>query len=148
MLTVCLKTITGVLIIIGSLVCGSQVMSKSQCSTPGYIRDSLLGCYKIVLYPTAVTYDEGRHACVNDGGQLFLVNSAEKGVHLIKAIRSEMITSAVIQGSRGPESSWFDEHGNPLSYLPSLIENKDDEEATKLILKFAPDNINIMFSAI
>lgn len=61
-------------------------MSKSQCSTPGYIRDSLLGCYKIVLYPTAVTYDEGRHACVNDGGQLFLVNSAEKGVHLIKAI--------------------------------------------------------------
>lgn len=59
-----------------------------------------------------------------------------------------MITSAVIQGSRGPESSWFDEHGNPLSYLPSLIENKDDEEATKLILKFAPDNINIMFSAI
>lgn len=70
-------------------------MSKSQCSTPGYIRDSLLGCYKIV-YPTAVTYDEGRHACVNDGGQLFLVNSAEKGVHLIKAISTCFSTLLVV----------------------------------------------------
>lgn len=59
-----------------------------------------------------------------------------------------MIKSAVIQGSRGPRMSWFDEHGDPLLYLPSFIENKDDEDATKLMLKFAPDSINVMFSAI
>lgn len=60
-----------------------------------------------------------------------------------------MIISAVIQGSRGPGSSWLDDKGNPLPYLPSLIENKDDEAKAKLMLTFAPpDDISFMFSAI
>lgn len=49
-----------------------------------------------------------------------------------------MIISAVIQGSRDPDSSYIDDKGNPLPYLPSMIENKDDEAKTKLMLTYAP----------
>lgn len=60
-----------------------------------------------------------------------------------------MIISAVIQGSRDPDSSYIDDKGNPLPYLPSMIENKDDEAKTKLMLTYAPpDQIKFMFSAI
>lgn len=60
-----------------------------------------------------------------------------------------MIISAVIQGSRDPDLSYIDDKGNPLPYLPSMIENKDDEAKTKLMLTYAPpDQIKFMFSAI
>lgn len=60
-----------------------------------------------------------------------------------------MIISAVIQGSRDPDSSYIDDKGNPLPYLPSMIENKDDEAKTKLMLTYAPpDQIKFMLSAI
>lgn len=49
-----------------------------------------------------------------------------------------MIISAVIRGSRDPDSSYIDDKGNPLPYLPSMIENKDDEAKTKLMLTYAP----------
>lgn len=42
-----------------------------------------------------------------------------------------MIISAVIQGSRDPDSSYIEDKGNPLPYLPSMIENKDDEAKNK-----------------
>lgn len=56
-----------------------------------------------------------------------------------------MIISAVIQGSRGPDSSYDDDKGNPLPYLPSMIENKDDEAKTKLMLTYAPPRSNQIY---
>lgn len=51
--------------------------------------------------------------------------------------------------ARDPDSSYIDDKGNPLPYLPSMIENKDDEAKTKLMLTYAPpDQIKFMFSAI
>lgn len=53
-------------------------------TTPCYIADTLLGCYRIRRPDTQVTNDQARQRCSSDGGRLLLINSEAEANRIIK----------------------------------------------------------------